>query len=813
MANNLIQIRRSNTSSTPTTILAGGELAFSYNSNNLFIGAQSGVGSAAVKIAGAKYGYLDNFTTPGTLYANATIITDSNSFISNTFTSGLAIQGSSTSVPIIITSISNSYSAGQLGSITSGGSGTELVTSYAVQHYIDAVAIAATTPAGSNQQFQYNDSGVIAGTSNFTYDNTTGTITVGNTASHVHLGYISGIQATLESQGNQNNYVQIAHQNSNTGTSASTDFAAYNDDGSYATFIDMGINSSTWSNTQWTINGGNDGYLYTGGGNLAIGTNAASKEIVFFTGGTLAANERFRVKDDGVVIKKGIYANGSLGSSGQILSSNSTGGIYWMTAGSVGTNTDAQYTWSNTQTFQNTITFSSTINGTANNALYLGGVIASSYATQTFVTSQGYITSAALTGYATETYASDKAANAYSNAISYASDKAANAYSNAMSNTLSRSATYTGNNVFSGANTTFSGTNINVTGFLTAANSNIASIKVRDYALQGGSYDRNQLDLGLSAATLIGGNYGVQLKAANDGVNFFTLSLSGDDGSLAPSANGTMDLGTTDKRFGKLYLAGSTIVIGNSTISVDSSNNVVIDRVLANNVTVNNIIGTTTNISSNLVITSANVDMTSSLLRTRDAVVSGNLTINGTLTTIDTNNLSVKDSNIKLADQNTTSDTLDFGFYGLYNTSSTQYYSGLFRDHSVSTATNPIFHLFTSTTEPTGIVDTTAGGYHQGTLQAYLDTGAFIANSSAVSITANSSVSVGLVANSLTLSSALAASYGGTGQTSYTAGDLLYASGSTALSKLSIPGSAANGQVLMVTNNLPAYGTLDGGTF
>ena len=93
------------------------------------------------------------------------------------------------------------------------------------------------------------------------------------------------------------------------------------------------------------------------------------------------------------------------------------------------------------------------------------------------------------------------------------------------------------------------------------------------------------------------------------------------------------------------------------------------------------------------------------------------------------------------------------------------------------------------------------------------NTGAFIANSSAVSITANSSVSVGLVANSLTLSSALAASYGGTGQTSYTAGDLLYASGSTALSKLSIPGSAANGQVLMVTNNLPAYGTLDGGTF
>jgi hypothetical protein len=44
-----------------------------------------------------------------------------------------------------------------------------------------------------------------------------------------------------------------------------------------------------------------------------------------------------------------------------------------------GTNTAAQYTWSNTQTFSNTITFTSTIVGTANNANNLGGVAAASY--------------------------------------------------------------------------------------------------------------------------------------------------------------------------------------------------------------------------------------------------------------------------------------------------------------------------------------------------------------------------------------------------------------------------------------------------
>ena len=88
--------------------------------------------------------------------------------------------------------------------------------------------------------------------------------------------------------------------------------------------------------------------------------------------------------------------------------------------------------------------------------------------------------------------------------------------------------------------------------------------------------------------------------------------------------------------------------------------------------------------------------------------------------------------------------------------------------------------------------------------------GAFVANSTVVNITANSTVSSALVANSLTLTTALAASYGGTGQTTYTIGDVLYASGTTALSKLSV---GANGTVLQITNNLPAYGVLDGGTF
>jgi hypothetical protein len=404
--------------------------------------------------------------------------------------------------------------------------------------------------------------------------------------------------------------------------------------------------------------------------------------------------------------------------------------------------------------------------------------------------------------------------NTASDLRTYASDKAANAYSNAMSDTLSRNAIYTGNNEFSGANTTLSGANTQITGFLSTANANLSSIKLRGTQLQGGSYDRNTIDFSAGdKLTISGGNYGTQIRSANDGTSWFTLDLNPDTGALIPGANGTMNLGTTEKRFGTLYLAGSTIILGNTTLSSNGSALQVSDLVVVSNATISNIVGTSTSINSNVIITSTNVSMSSANLSVKDVTVSGNLTINGTLTTIDTNNLSVKDGVIKLADQNTTADTIDFGFYGLSGNSIATYYAGLYRDHAASSLTTPVFKLFTSNVEPTTTVDNTAPAYALGTLNAYLTTGAFVANSTAVNITANSTVSSTLIANSLTLTTALAANSGGTGQNSYTAGDLLYASDSSTLSKLAIPGSAANGQVLQIVNNLPAYGTLDGGSF
>jgi cytoskeletal protein CcmA (bactofilin family) len=70
----------------------------------------------------------------------------------------------------------------------------------------------------------------------------------------------------------------------------------------------------------------------------------------------------FKIDGTGYVYFDKLKANNTSGSSGQVLTSNSTGGLYWQSPGASSVDTDAQYTWTNTHTFQNTITFSSRLN-------------------------------------------------------------------------------------------------------------------------------------------------------------------------------------------------------------------------------------------------------------------------------------------------------------------------------------------------------------------------------------------------------------------------------------------------------------------
>ena len=106
-----------------------------------------------------------------------------------------------------------------------------------------------------------------------------------------------------------------------------------------------------------------------------------------------------------------------------------------------------------------------------------------------------------------------------------------------------------------------------------------------------------------------------------------------------------------------------------------------------------------------------------SLTTTNDLTVGGNLTVNGTTTTVNSSTLSVNDPLIILASGNSASDSLDIGFYGLYDQAGTDKYAGLFRD-----ATDGKFRLFQDLqSAPTTTVNTSGTGYAAGTLVATLE--------------------------------------------------------------------------------------------
>ena len=101
-----------------------------------------------------------------------------------------------------------------------------------------------------------------------------------------------------------------------------------------------------------------------------------------------------------------------------------------------------------------------------------------------------------------------------------------------------------------------------------------------------------------------------------------------------------------------------------------------------------------------------------------NATITGNLTVNGTTVTVNSATTSVADSMLELANGNTSSDTLDIGFYGNYNDgigseSGVSEYTGLFRDASDST-----WKLFDGLeVEPTSTVNVSGTNYALADMQ------------------------------------------------------------------------------------------------
>ena len=102
-----------------------------------------------------------------------------------------------------------------------------------------------------------------------------------------------------------------------------------------------------------------------------------------------------------------------------------------------------------------------------------------------------------------------------------------------------------------------------------------------------------------------------------------------------------------------------------------------------------------------------------------DVTIAGDLIVSGDTTTINTSTLSVEDPLIVMASGNNAADTVDIGFYGLYDTSGSQnLYAGLFRDANDSGK----WKLFKDNQAVPGTtVDTSGTGYAVATLVADLE--------------------------------------------------------------------------------------------
>ena len=122
-------------------------------------------------------------------------------------------------------------------------------------------------------------------------------------------GYSPLPTTVLQLSGNVDTYAQVNFQNINNGSSASTDFVATADNGSDTDgYINLGINSSTYTDPAYPIFGPNDGYLINHGvnnvGNLIIVNHAGGpgNGIGFSVGGFDVGNVKMQVYQDGVFV-------------------------------------------------------------------------------------------------------------------------------------------------------------------------------------------------------------------------------------------------------------------------------------------------------------------------------------------------------------------------------------------------------------------------------------------------------------------------------------------------------------------------------
>ena len=335
--------------------------------------------------------------------------------------------------------------------------------------------------------------------------------------------------------------------------------------------------TSTSGRTPNTTSSGNSQYINAG--ELALNMTDqvlyTSDGTNLITVGSNVANQRV-----GNLTISAITANGSLGSSGQALTTNGSN-VYWSTI--VGTNTAAAYVWSNTHTFNANVTLATTASLIANGTSGTTGQVLTSNGSSTYWGAGGS-GGGATSVLVRQTYVANGSVNTFTVTSGYTANNL-DVYLNGVKLQSS-----TGVNTTSGSTFTIlggtpaNGTLIEVVGglqytnvlLLTANNSNaLGGINAAGYALLSGASFTGPLSFGnaVSLGTTGNGTAGQVMTSNGSGAPYWSsaLTISGAANVGSLNVTGNTSIGGSMTVTGNLTVTGTTVNATNFTGTANNS--------------------------------------------------------------------------------------------------------------------------------------------------------------------------------------------------------------------------------------------------